>query len=169
MKKLLLAVYLCSFVLSVDYNSEIQPIFDTNCGNCHLGNSSGGLNLSSYSDLMEGGNSGDAVEPGNSSSSVLFDRITRENSDAGDMPPGNSQLTPDEIALIAQWIDEGAHFEPDLIVGDLNDDSIVDVLDINIVANIALNQIDFDNAADFNADGIVNILDIIDLINIIFL
>ena len=58
---------------------------------------------------------------------------------------------------------------PDLIVGDLNDDSIVDVLDINIVANIALNQIDFDNAADFNADGIVNILDIIDLINIIFL
>ena len=99
---------LVSIIFSVDYNSEIQPIFDSNCGNCHLGNSSGGLNLSSYLDLMEGGNSGDAVEPGNSSSSVLFDRITRENSDAGDMPPGNSELSQSDIDLIAQWIDDGA-------------------------------------------------------------
>lgn len=104
---------LVSIIFSVDYQSEIQPIFNDNCGNCHLGNSSGGLNLSSYQNLMEGGNDGDVVEPGNSAGSVLFDRITRENSDAGDMPPGNSELSQSEIDLIAQWIDEGAlEFEP---------------------------------------------------------
>ena len=40
----------------VDYNSEIQSIFNNNCGNCHLGGSSGGLNLSNYDSVMEGGN-----------------------------------------------------------------------------------------------------------------
>ena len=102
-----------SIIFSVDYQSEIQPIFNDNCGNCHLGNSSGGLNLSSYQDLMEGGNSGAVVEPGNSSESALYDRITRENSDNGDMPPGNSELSQSDIDLIAQWINEGAlEFEP---------------------------------------------------------
>ena len=35
----------------VDYNSEIQPIFDNNCTSCHIngGAYSGGLDLSSYS------------------------------------------------------------------------------------------------------------------------
>ena len=30
-------------MFAVDYNSQIQPIFNNNCGNCHLGNSSSGL------------------------------------------------------------------------------------------------------------------------------
>ena len=34
----------------VDYETEIQPIFNSSCTNCH-GNS-GGLSLSSYSNLM---------------------------------------------------------------------------------------------------------------------
>ena len=89
---------------SVDYNTEIQPIFNNNCGNCHLGNSSGGLNLSNYNNLM----SADVVEPGDHEDSELYDRITRDNSDAGDMPPGNSELTQSQIDLIALWIDEGA-------------------------------------------------------------
>ena len=103
MKKIIL-LSVISVLFSVDYELEIQPIFDNNCGNCHLGNSSGDLNLSSYANLM----SGDVIEPGDHSDSELYDRITRDNSDAGDMPPGNSELTQNQIDLIAQWIDEGA-------------------------------------------------------------
>ncbi len=108
MKRFTLALFFTTFIFSVDYETEIQPIFNDYCGNCHLGNSSGGLNLSSYQDLMEGGNGGASVEPGNSSGSILYDRISRDNSEAGDMPPGNSELSQSDIDLIAQWIDEGA-------------------------------------------------------------
>ena len=48
MKKNVLILVILSCVFAVDYETEIQPIFNNNCGNCHLGNSSGGLNLSNY-------------------------------------------------------------------------------------------------------------------------
>jgi len=93
-----------TLIFAVDYNSAIQPIFDNNCGNCHLGNSSGGLNLSSYNDLMHGSNDGAVVVPGNAESSVLYQEIL-----SGDMPAGNnSNLSSTQINLIAQWINEGA-------------------------------------------------------------
>ena len=91
----------------VNYNSEIQPIFSNNCGNCHIGSSSGGLNLSSYDNLMSGGNNGDVIVPYDHGSSALHDRITRLENESGDMPPSGS-LSQSEINLIAQWIDEGA-------------------------------------------------------------
>jgi len=88
----------------VDFNTEIQPIFNNNCGNCHLGNSSGGLNLSNYENAMTGGNSGAVVEPGDHANSYLWQRV-----DDGSMPPGNNpDLSAGQINLIAQWIDEGA-------------------------------------------------------------
>ena len=93
-----------TLIFAVDYNSEIQPIFDNNCGNCHLGNSSGGLNLSSYNDLMDGSNDGAVIVPGNAESSVLYQEIL-----SGDMPGGNNpNLSSAQISLIAQWINEGA-------------------------------------------------------------
>ena len=54
---------LSSFSFSqVDYASQIQPIFDQNCTSCH--GSSGGLRLTSYEDLMSGGNSGSSIIAG---------------------------------------------------------------------------------------------------------
>ena len=103
MKKIVILYILSILLPSVDYNSQIQPIFDNNCGNCHLGNSLGGLNLSNYSNLM----SSNTVIPGNHEASSLYDRITRSESQAGDMPPSGA-LYQTEIDLIAQWIDEGA-------------------------------------------------------------
>ncbi len=169
MKVLSLFLILVNLIFTqVDYSSQIQPIFDANCGNCHLGNSSGGLNLSNYENLMQGSDNGEIVIPGNHMSSILYDRITRDNADAGDMPPGNSELIQSEIDLIAQWIDEGALFEPNPLVGDINNDGIVNILDIIIIANIALGQTEYDETADINGDTIINILDIIELVNIIF-
>ena len=103
MKKIITIYFLAILLPSIDYNSQIQPIFDNSCGNCHLGNSSGGLNLSNYSNLM----SSNTVVPGNHEISSLYDRITRSESQNGDMPPAGS-LSQDQIDLIAQWIDEGA-------------------------------------------------------------
>ena len=85
----------------VEYISQIQPIFDARCTDCH-GNSAG-LNLSSYNNLMAGSNNGDVVIPFDHASSELWQRVY-----SGQMPPGNNDLTDSQINLISQWIDEGA-------------------------------------------------------------
>ena len=48
--------FLTNFLFSVDYETEIQPIFDANCMQCHEGPYSGGLQLGTYEQLMAGGN-----------------------------------------------------------------------------------------------------------------
>ena len=108
----ILLLYTCFNILlgQVDYQTEIQTIFKSNCGNCHLGNSSGGLNLSTYQNLMAGGNSGAVILPGNHANSYLWQKVNN-----GEMPPGNNpDLNTNEINLIAQWIDEGALENPAL-------------------------------------------------------
>ena len=94
----------------VDYSTQIQPIFDNNCISCHIdgGTYFGGLDLSSYSLVMEGGSSGNTIVPYDHSSSELFHRITLDESDNEFMPQNGTSLSQTEIDLIAQWIDEGA-------------------------------------------------------------
>jgi len=102
-KSLSVLIFLPMLLMSqVDYNFNIQPIFDTTCTGCH-GNS-GGLNLSSYADLMDGGDSGPVIDAENHANSLLWQKV-----DNGSMPPGNNpDLSSEQINLIAQWITEGA-------------------------------------------------------------
>ena len=103
---LILAFLSSSVICQVDYSTEIQPIFNSNCTVCHGG--SGGLFLSSYTGLMTGGNSGAVINSGNSAESYLWQRINN-----GEMPPGNNpDLSESEVNLIAQWINEGANENP---------------------------------------------------------
>ena len=53
------------------------------------------------------------------------------------------------------------------MLGDLNQDEILNILDIIILVNIILEGDDYQLQADMNEDGLVNILDIITLVNII--
>ena len=55
------------------------------------------------------------------------------------------------------------------ILGDVNNDSLVDILDIVYTVNIVLGLNSFTNWADINSDGIVNILDIVSIVNIILI
>ena len=98
-------LYLILFIFSfsygqIDYQTEIQVIFDSNCTSCH-GNS-GGLDLTSYSSLMAGGNSGTVIGPKDHQNSILWQQIS-----LGSMPP-NGSLESSKIDLIKKWIDEGA-------------------------------------------------------------
>jgi predicted MPP superfamily phosphohydrolase len=53
------------------------------------------------------------------------------------------------------------------ILGDLNQDDMLNILDIIIMVNIILELDDYESLADMNGDGIMNILDVITLINAI--
>ena len=88
------------FSQGIDYQTQIQSIFNESCTNCH--GYSGGLALGSYDQLMSGGNSGDLVIPGDYQNSILWQRI-----DSGEMPP-TEDISNDQLELIENWIMQGA-------------------------------------------------------------
>ena len=54
------------------------------------------------------------------------------------------------------------------IVGDLNDDQIINIVDVIMMINMVIGNIDLDfNVGDINSDGFIDILDIISIVNII--
>ena len=153
----------------VDYNSEIQPIFNSSCINCHSGSDAEeDLNLTSYNNVMNGGESGDVVIPYDHANSLLWQYVNSSY-----MPPygsGSYPLTTNQINLIAQWIDEGALPESnESMLGDVNDDGAVNVLDVVLLVNLILsgNYLDDNPQADVNGDEVLNVLDVVSLIGII--
>ena len=105
-------IYKVSFFITflysqVNYQSDIQPIFNNNCIFCHQNGGSATLNLATYSGVMNGGWSGPAVIVGDHQNSLLYQRIIQPIGTDGSMPP-NDPLSQSQIDLIAQWIDEGA-------------------------------------------------------------
>ncbi|MBO6522523.1 MAG: T9SS type A sorting domain-containing protein [Balneolaceae bacterium] len=96
----------------VDYETQIQTIFNARCTNCHGAN--GGVDLSSFNSLMSSvGNAyGDRVvvafEP---DSSGLVDKIEPSPMFGSRMPQGG-MLDQSDIDLIRQWISEGASAVP---------------------------------------------------------
>lgn len=85
----------------VDYHTQIQPLLNNSCISCH--GWSGGLNLTSYDNIMNGGNTGSAIIPFDHENSLLWQKVN-----SGEMPPNGNNLSVDQIDLIADWIDEGA-------------------------------------------------------------
>jgi|AntRauTorckE6833_2_1112554.scaffolds.fasta_scaffold01185_13 mono/diheme cytochrome c family protein len=117
-KKILLHIFFLSVALSpiftlaqVDYESEIQPIFSSNCIACHGGQN--GVTLSSYDAVMSSVGQQyqtEVVVPNNPDNSPLVDKISNSNPEFGQrMPLGGPYLSSQEINLIRQWISEGAN------------------------------------------------------------
>lgn len=105
-------IYKVSFFITflysqVNYQSDIQPIFNNNCIFCHQNGGSATLNLATYYGVMNGGWSGPAIIVGDHQNSLLYQRIIQPIGTDGSMPP-NDPLSQSQIDLIAQWIDEGA-------------------------------------------------------------
>ena len=80
-------------------------------------------------------------------------------------------LTSDGGAIIA--IDSGQfgflkinNIQNNLIVGDINNDSSVNVQDVVLVINLVLSN-DYNNLADLNFDDVIDVLDVVLIINII--
>lgn len=91
----------------VTFDDHIMPIFRQRCATCHNPNKkSGGLDLTNFTALMQGGSSGASIEPGDSSFSYLFSLVTHEESPK--MPPSSEKIPQGEIDTLAKWIDGGA-------------------------------------------------------------
>jgi len=82
------------------WDGDIATLLEENCGACHGPTAMGGLTVSSYADIMKGGEAGPVIVAGDGANSLLV--IKQE---AGGHP---GQLTPDDIARVKAWIDAGA-------------------------------------------------------------
>jgi WD40 repeat protein len=92
----------------VTYDKDIEPILSNKCAYCHSGNlKEGKLDMASYETLLKGGKRGPAVVPGKSADSLLVKLAGKTVKPT--MPPKKEEpLTPQELALIKLWIDQGA-------------------------------------------------------------
>src|SRR5690606_22172794 len=95
---------------SISFTRQIEPIFRAHCQGCHQPAKPGGeLVMTEFGGLLRAGESGQAaVVPGDPDASYLIEQIVASGGEAA-MPKGAQPLGEADVALIRQWIAEGAH------------------------------------------------------------
>jgi hypothetical protein len=88
------------------FESRVRPLLAKKCFACHTDAHSGGLTMRSRESLLQGGNSGPAIVPGNPDQSLLMQAV-RQTHPRIKMPP-QGKLDPEEIAAIETWVKAGA-------------------------------------------------------------
>ena len=88
------------------FETRVRPLLAAKCYACHAEAKMGGLRLDSREALLAGGARGPAIEPGDSSASLLIQAVRREQ-DELKMPPTEA-LSAEEVAVLETWIDAGA-------------------------------------------------------------
>ena len=96
----------------VSFAQQIQPLFEQSCLPCHNATKAeGGLILESPKEMLEGGDAGAALKPGNPKESLLF--LTAAHLKKPFMPPEANKakapaLSKADLELVERWIQEGA-------------------------------------------------------------
>ncbi|XOV90960.1 MAG: c-type cytochrome domain-containing protein [Bacteroidota bacterium] len=90
--------------------SLVVPILESKCTNCHnTEKHKGELDLSTLEGIHKGGENGPIWTASNTDSSQIINRAMLPEEHKKHMPPkGKPQLTTTELALIQEWIKQGA-------------------------------------------------------------
>ncbi|GAB3908750.1 chitobiase/beta-hexosaminidase C-terminal domain-containing protein [Larkinella knui] len=99
------------------YDHVIQPIFQQKCISCHNPDKlKGELNLADVDAILKGGKSGKLFKAGLPDQSLLLQRIHLPAEEKKHMPPtGKTQLTSDEITLLALWVKSKPDFKKKVV------------------------------------------------------
>lgn len=113
MVRLLLVAICCAAMNAnaqqIDYQRQIQPIFDRHCVECHSGwFPQGGLGMESMEDLYKGGTNGRALIPGQPDKGRLINMMRIVPGRFTIMPPGPAAVSVEEFELVREWIKQGA-------------------------------------------------------------
>jgi len=97
------ALFLVPLYAAPDFAKEVRPILAKRCFACHAGEiQMGKLDLRTPESIAKGGAQGPAITPGLPKASLLFQRIVDQS-----MPLSDEKVTPEEEAVIKQWIANG--------------------------------------------------------------
>ncbi|TWT53071.1 Planctomycete cytochrome C [Rubripirellula amarantea] len=92
------------------FENEVRPLLAANCVSCHgEDKQEGDLRLDSLAMMLQGGESGQAVVPGQVDESLLVEAI---NYDSFEMPP-SKQLGDQAIEVLTRWVEMGAPWPSD--------------------------------------------------------
>ncbi len=100
----------------LDFNRDVRPILSDRCFHCHGPDAKtreAGLRLDTQKGALADLGGYQAVVPGHPDKSELHIRITTKDPDDL-MPPPDSgkKLSPDEVAVLKRWIEQGANWQP---------------------------------------------------------
>lgn len=88
------------------YDDHIRPLLENKCFSCHNPDKKkGGLELTSYAGLMNGGSGGAVVDAGNPQASRLWTCSAKKEEPF--MPPEGAPLEAKELTLLSKWIADG--------------------------------------------------------------
>lgn len=89
---------------TISFANDVYPILKSRCLNCHGGESTKkGLSVKTYAELMAGSDNGPVVIPGDAANSLLVELIANQK-----MPKRGAKLTPLQVQLITDWVNQGA-------------------------------------------------------------
>jgi len=98
----------------IDYNRQIKPILSDNCYYCHgpdAAHRKAKLRLDDENNAKLDREGGAVILPGSSAKSLLTARIeTKDEEDLMPPPKSHKVLTPQQIKLLKEWIDQGAQW-----------------------------------------------------------
>ncbi|MFO0967306.1 MAG: c-type cytochrome domain-containing protein [Gemmataceae bacterium] len=98
------------------YAKHVRPVFAKYCVECHNAKDlKGGLNLETFKAILEGGDRGDVLVPGQPDKSWIVNLV--EGTQKPIMPPKTAKHRPtkEEIALLRAWVKAGAKDDSALI------------------------------------------------------
>jgi hypothetical protein len=109
---MLMGISACVQEHQVSYRTQIQPILQEHCKECHSSNGEGykksGFSVESYEQVMKGTKFGEVIIPGAAITSTLYILITGKADPSISMPHGRKPLSDYDVKLIKTWIDQGA-------------------------------------------------------------
>src|SRR5215213_6953257 len=89
---------------TVSFANDVLPIIESRCIGCHSGDrTEEGLVLKTHADIMAGSDNGPVVVPGDAANSLLVEMVTTQK-----MPKRGPKLTPPQVQLITDWVNQGA-------------------------------------------------------------
>jgi hypothetical protein len=122
----------------------IKPLLERTCLDCHgPDDQQGRLRVDSLQALLEGGISGPSVVPGKPEESLIYERIILPPDDFMMMPATGEPLTEEEQQQIRQWIEQGAIWPADVVVGSPPAPEMDDVAGVEVTEdeNVAINEV----------------------------
>ena len=89
---------------TVSFANDVLPIIESRCINCHGGDrTEEGLNLTSHANILAGSDNGPVVIPGDAANSLFVEMVATQK-----MPKRGPKLTPAQIQVFTDWVNEGA-------------------------------------------------------------
>ena len=89
---------------TVSFSNDILPIIQSRCVNCHGGNrTEKDLDLTTHAGILAGSENGAVVIPGDATDSLFVELVATQK-----MPKRGPKLTPPQIQLFMDWVNQGA-------------------------------------------------------------